>query len=373
MHPTFRLGRVAGVEIGVNWSWAIVFALIVWSLASAVFPDTNPGLGNGEYVGMALVAAVLFFASLLLHELGHAVEARREGVGIEGITLWLFGGVARLKGEMPSAGAELRIALAGPLVTAVLGGAFVALAALAPLPEIVDGVAAWLGYINLFLLAFNLLPALPLDGGRVLRALLWAGKHDFGWATVVAADVGRAFGFLMIAGGLLLFVVQGAFGGAWLAFLGWFLLGAAGMEARHLAVRQALFGLKVRHVMIAAPVTAGPDETLGEFMDGIAGVARFAAYPVVRDGEVLGVLPLRRVLETPRSEWDARRVGDCMLTRDEVPVLRPDDDALKGFEALAEADLHRGLVLEDGRLAGFVSITDLVRLLPAARPRRRGS
>src|SRR5579875_1095216 len=154
MNPTISLGRVAGVKIGLNWSWAIVFALIVWSLASAVFPDQDPGLSKGAYAGMAVAAALLFFGSLLLHELGHAVQARRDGIEIEGITLWLFGGVARFKDEFPSAGAELR-----------------------GLPEAADGVAAWLGYINFFLLAFNLLPALPLDGGRVLRATLWAGKH----------------------------------------------------------------------------------------------------------------------------------------------------------------------------------------------------
>ncbi len=369
MHATFSLGRIAGVEIGVNWSWAIVFALIVWSLASAVFPTQNPGYSNGAYLAMALVAAFMFFASLLLHELGHAVQARREGVGIEGITLWLFGGVARLKGDLPSAGAEFRIAIAGPLVTLVLGAAFVAVAALAGLPAPADGVAAWLGYINLFLLAFNLIPALPLDGGRVLRAALWGAKHDFHWATVIAADIGRAFGFLMIAGGLLLLIVQGTFSGAWLAFLGWFLLGAAGAEARYLAVREALAGLKVGQLMIPDPVTADPEQTLGEFMDEVAGVARFTAYPVVRHGEALGALPLRRVLETPRSEWDERHVGECMLSLDEVPVLRADDDALQGFAELAENDLHRALVVENGHLAGFVSITDVARLLAAPRVR----
>ena len=373
VHPTFSLGRVAGIKIGINWSWAIVFGLIVWSLAATVFPDQNPDLAKGTYIGMAFGAAVLFFASLLLHELGHAVEARREGVEIEGITLWLFGGVASLKGELPSARAEFRIAIAGPLVTLVLGVAFGALAVLAPLPEAVDGVAAWLGYINLFLLAFNLLPALPLDGGRVLRAVLWGAKGDFPWATVVAADIGRGFGYLMIGGGLLLFVVQGALGGAWLAFLGWFLLGAASMETRHLAVREALAGLKVGQLMIPHPVTADPDQTLGEFMDSVAGVARYTAYPVVHDGQVLGVLPLRRVLETPRNEWDERRVRDCMLRRDEVPLLQPDEDALKALEDLAAGDLHRGLVLDNSHLAGFVSITDIARLLAEARPRRRSA
>jgi Zn-dependent protease len=372
VHATFSLGRIAGVEIGVNWSWAIVFALIVWSLASAVFPNQNPGHSNGAYIGMALAAAILFFASLLLHELGHALQARRDGVEIEGITLWLFGGVARLRGELPSAGAEFRIAIAGPLVTLVLGALFVAIAVLANLPDAGDGVAAWLGYINLFLLVFNLIPALPLDGGRVLRAALWAGKHDFAWATVVAADIGRAFGFLMIGGGLLLFVIQGAFSGAWLAFLGWFLLGAAGAEARHLAVRQALTGLKVRQLMIADPVTADPGQTLAQFMDEVAGVARYTAYPVVHDGEVLGVLPLRFVLDTPRSRWDERLVRECMLARDDVLVVHADDDALEAFTALAEADLHRALVLDDGQLAGFISITDVARLLAAPRPAGRG-
>jgi Zn-dependent protease/predicted transcriptional regulator len=370
VHPTFSLGRVAGVEIGVNWSWAIIFTLIVWSLAATVFPDQNPDLANGTYIAMAFAAAVLFFASLLLHELGHAVQARRDGMEIEGITLWLFGGVARFRGELPSAGAELRMALAGPLVTLVLGSAFVVLALLAQLPEAVDGVAAWLGYINLFLLAFNLLPALPLDGGRVLRATLWGAKGDFAWATVVAVDVGRGFGYLMIGGGLLLFVVQGALGGAWLAFLGWFLLGAAGMEARHLAVRVALAGLKVGHVMIPDPVTADPDQTLGEFMDGVAGVARYTAYPVVRNGAVLGVLPLRCVLEAPRREWEELRVRECMLARDEVPLLRRDEDALQALEKLSAGDLHRGLVLDDGHLAGFVSISDIAKLLAEARPRK---
>jgi Zn-dependent protease/CBS domain-containing protein len=370
VHPTFSLGRIAGVRVGINWSWAIVFALIAWSLEDTVFPGQDPGLAKATYIAMALVAAVLFFASLLLHELGHAVQARREGIEIDGITLWLFGGVARFRGELPSAGAELRMALAGPLVTAVLGSAFALLAILTHFPGPVDGVAAWLGYINLFLLAFNLLPALPLDGGRVLRATLWGLKRDYSWATVVATNIGRGFGLLMIGGGLVLLVVQDALNGAWLAFLGWFLLGAAGMEARHLAVREALAGLKVGDVMTHEPVTADPEETLGAFMEGIPGPWH-TAYPVVRDGRALGVLPLRRVLDTPRSEWEARRVGEHMLSRSEVPVLTRGEDALQAFEELAAADLHRGLVVEDGRLAGFVSISDIAGLVGDARPNRR--
>ena len=369
MNSTITIGRIAGVKIGLNWSWVIVFALIAWSLEAAVFPDQNPGLSKAAYLGMGIVAAFLFFGALLLHELGHAVQARREGVEIEGITLWLFGGVAVFKGEFPSAGAEFRIAIAGPLVTLAIGCALVATAALTHLPDAVDGVVLWLGYINFLLLVFNLVPALPLDGGRVLRAALWGAKGDFNWATRAAADVSRAFAFLLIGGGLLLFFTQGAFSGAWLAFLGWFLLQAATTEARYPLIRDALSSLHVRDLMVPEPITAHPGQTLGSFMDAVAGAARHIAYPVVDGDEVLGVLPFTAVLRTPRSEWDERLVGDCMLRLDEVPVLAPGDPALMALSELSTGDLHRALVLEDGRLAGLISITDIGHVL--AMPRRR--
>ena len=176
MTDSFTLGRIAGIRVGVNWSWLVVFALIVWTLSQSIFPRMNEGLSDVTYLTMAIVAALLFFISLLMHEYGHALVARREGMEIDGITLWLFGGVARFKGMFPSAGAEFRIAIAGPLVSLALGVLFVLFAGLAPAPEAVDGIAAWLGYINLSLLVFNLLPALPLDGGRVLRSALWAAR-----------------------------------------------------------------------------------------------------------------------------------------------------------------------------------------------------
>ena len=203
MTSTFRLGRLAGVEIGVHWSWALIFALLVWSLADAAFPEMNPGLGDDTYLAMAIVAVLLFFTSLLLHELGHATRATKEGMEIEGITLWIFGGIARFRGMFPSAGAEFRIAIAGPIVTVVIGSVSLAAALLIPLPGAIDGVVFWLGYVNLVLLVFNLIPALPLDGGRVLRSVLWARKGDFLAATRTAAAAGRGFGQGLIALGVL--------------------------------------------------------------------------------------------------------------------------------------------------------------------------
>lgn len=362
VNPTLKLGRIAGVRVGVNWSWLIVFALIVWTLGASVFPDQDPHLGGATYAAMAVVAALLFFTSLLLHELGHAMQARREGVEIEGITLWLFGGVARFKKMFPTAGAELRIALAGPAVSAVLGGLFIGIAAAVHRPLAVDGVAAWLGYINVVLLAFNLLPALPLDGGRVFRALLWQWKGDFTAATKLATTVARGFAYAMIGLGLLTLILGRSWGGAWLAFLGWFLLQAAAAEARALVLRDALAGLHVRDVMVRAPVVVSADATLAEFMDGVALIPRYTTYPVLDRNRVVGLLPYASVARVPRAAWDGTRVRDCMLLRADVPAVGKDDDLLAVLDRITAGHIHRALVVDDGHLDGVLSITDVVRL-----------
>jgi Zn-dependent protease/CBS domain-containing protein len=367
---SLRLGRIAGIEFGVNWSWLVVFALIVWTLASAIFPSTNPGLSKSAHIAMAIVAASLFFLSLLLHEFGHALRARREGIEIDGITLWLFGGVARFKGSFRSAGAEFRVAIAGPLVSLALGVLFVLIALIPGIPSAVDGVVSWLGYINLTLLVFNLIPAPPLDGGRVLHAALWHWRGDYVWATRVAAGVGRGFGYLLIALGVAMFVFQSSFSGAWLAFLGWFLLNAATAESRYLLTQQALSGLHVRDVMTPNPVVVGPDTTLGEFMDTIARSRRHSTYPVVEDGRPLGLLPFRCVASVPRADWDVRRVRDCLITLDKVPVLREGEDAADALADLSQSAGGHGLVVSNGALAGIVSTSDLARALEVRR--RRG-
>jgi Zn-dependent protease len=368
MRDSLTLGRIAGISFGVNWSWVMVFALIVWTLATGIFPSTNPGHDRSTYIGMAIVAALLFFTSLLMHEFGHALEAKREGVEIEGITLWLFGGVAKFRGMFPSAGAEFRIAIAGPLVSLALGTIFVLLAWKASLPEVADGVAAWLGYINLTLLVFNLLPALPLDGGRVLRSALWGASGNLGWATHIAALIGRGFGYLFIVGGVALVIWQSAYSGIWIAFVGWFLLQAAAAEDRTLLVRQALRGLRVRDVVVRDPVTTRPDVTLGEFMDDIAWTTRHATYPVTDNGRVVGLLPLRCVAEVPRSEWERRTVRECMLPREQVPVVREEDDLFDAAAEISDGDLSRALVLDGERFVGLLSWSDVRRALELRPP-----
>ena len=370
MSDGFQIGRIAGIRISIHWSWLVVFVLIIWTLAYSVFPSQNPGFSDSAYVTMAVAAAVLFFTSLLLHELGHAFQARREGIEIDGISLWLFGGVARFRGTFPSAGAEFRIAIAGPLVSLVIGLGFVFIAWMLPLPRAFDGIAAWLGFINLFLLAFNLIPALPLDGGRVLRSALWARSGNLAGATRTAASVARVFAFLLIAAGLAELVLLGSFGGVWLAFLGWFLLQAAAGEARTLAARQPLLGLRVADLMVRDPATVSDDLPLGRFMDDVVSARRFTTYPVVDNGRAVGLLPFRCVAEIPRDEWDARTVQDCMLRLDQVPLLAPGDQLVDALDQLGDSDIQRALVLDDGRLVGLLSVTDIARALQLGGARR---
>jgi Zn-dependent protease/CBS domain-containing protein len=373
MSDSIRLGHLGGVPVGIHWSWLIGAGLISWSLAAGVFPETNPGHPDGTYVLMGLIATIVFFVCLVLHELGHATQARRDDVQIDGITLWVFGGVARLAGDLPSAGAELRIALAGPAVSLALGGGLLAIAAATPLPDAVDGIVYWLGSVNLVLLAFNMLPAFPLDGGRVARALLWMRQGEFDRATRSAVGLSRAIAQMLIAGGLVIVIFGGAIGGVWLAFIGWFVLNAAEAELTMGATRSALRGLSAADVMVPQPVTVDPDMSLQRFADEVFFRHRHATYPVSRNGEVVGILPFRNVAAVPSEQWPARTTADEMIGLDQVMSVAPDQPAEEMLTKLASTPLHRALVIDDGRLVGLVSLTDLARLVELRSSNGRGS
>jgi len=370
MGDSIVLGRILGVRVGINWSWLLIAALIVWTLARSVFPSTNPDLSGGTHLAMAVVAALLFFASILLHELGHAVQARRDDVEIVGITLWMLGGVAKLTGRIPSAGAELRIAIAGPLVSLVLGLVFAGAAAVLPLPEPVDGVCAWLGYVNLVLLVFNLVPAFPLDGGRVLLASLWLRSGDLVRAAGQALTVSRVAAIAMIAlGGVLLFTGS-VTGGIWLAFIGWFLLQAAAGEARQRTAETRLADVQVRDVMTWNPVSIHPDMSLSDVVDEVVWRARYTTYPVVEADRPVGLLPFATLAAVPRDAWGTTRVADCMVPLNRVPVLSPGLPAVDALAVVGSSETRRALVVEDGRLEGILSIADLVRALEIGGPEK---
>lgn len=368
MRSTFRLGRIAGVPIGLSWTWIPVFGLVVWYLAASVFPSTNPGLGGGTYVVMAVAAALLFFGSLLLHELGHTLRARREGVEIESITLWLLGGVARFRGGFPSAGAEFRTAVAGPLVTAGLAASFIAVAVLTHLGAALDGLVAWLGYVNLLLLVFNLLPALPLDGGRIFRSALWQARGDHSCATRIAAATGIGIGGLLIAAGILTAFTAGAFGGLWLALIGWFVLSSARHEARLVSLQGALRGFVVSDLMTPHPIVSHAEQTLRDFMAEIPEDDPSVAYPVLDGLRPVGILPSPRNVSGGAST--TLRVRDRMVRLDRVPLLAVDEPAPDAILAMIEANAGSALVMDDGHLAGIVCSRDITEALKVGARRQ---
>jgi PDZ domain-containing secreted protein/Zn-dependent protease/CBS domain-containing protein len=364
MDSSFTFLKVRGIAIGAHWSWVLVASFVAWSLGSQVYPRTHPGLDERSYVVMGIVTAVVFFGSILLHELGHAFQALKEGMKVHGITLWLFGGVARFEGMFPSAGAEFRIAIAGPVVSLVLGIGFTAAAFFgdaAGIAEQVVGVSAYLGRINLIVLAFNLVPALPLDGGRVLRAWLWHRQKSFTAATLSAAKAGRAFGYVLMGIGFLGLFTSAVTGGIWFIVLGFFLLQAAESEAQYAVIARTFRSVRVRDLMSPEPVTAPPGLTVGEFLDW-AQPMKHSTYPVGEDGRLLGLVSIRMAGAVPPGQRAAVRVSEVMVPLDAVPVVDPQTEVMDALASL-RSGLGRAVVLDDDRIAGILSVSDVAKAL----------
>ena len=373
MRETLRLGRVSGIAIGVNWSVLVIFGLITLGLAAGRFPELYPDLSVIAYAAAGLAAGLLFFASLLAHELSHALVAQRNGVGVDGITLWLFGGVARLTGEAPDPGADFRIAGVGPLVSIVLGIGFAAFAVildLAGVPGIVVGVFAWLGIINVVLAAFNLVPAAPLDGGRLLRAGLWRWRGDRDSAAVVAARAGRGFGWLLVILGVASFAFGGPVG-LWTALIGWFLVNAAKAEEQQVVVGQALEGVRVSDVMSRRPTVAPRDVTVDRFLDYYVFPSRYSSFPVVDDdGRPVGLVTLNRVKEVAADRRTTTAVGQLSCPIDELVIVGPDEPLSEVVPRMSGCADGRALVVDHDRLIGIVTPSDVMRRLETAELRR---
>lgn len=366
MREHVRLGRIAGVSVGINWSVLAIFLLITFGLAAGRFPLLFPDLSPIAYIAAGLVAGVVFFLSLLAHELSHAIVAQRNGVGIEGITLWLFGGVARMEGEASDPGAELRIAGVGPLVSLLLSGAFFALAALLGAvgsTGLVQDVFVWLGAINLALAVFNLVPAAPLDGGRILRSVLWRWRGDRTSAAVTASRAGRVFGWLLVALGFVQLVTIG-FGGIWLMLIGWFLTTAASAEEQYATASAALSEVSAGDVMSRDPTTVPATTPVDEFVEQYVFPNRYSTFPVTDDaGRPVGLVTLKRVKDVPVDRRGTTTVGDVACALDDVPIARPDDPLADLLPRMSGCSDGRALVMDDGQLIGLVSPTDVMRRL----------
>ena len=375
MKETIRLGRFRGIELGAHWSVLVIGWLLAWALADGQFPSDAPGSDPVLYWLAAVVAVVIFWGALLAHELAHSLVATRHGVEVDGITLWLFGGVSRLRGEARTPADELRIALAGPATSvtiAAIFGAFAGSAAALGAPELLVAMSTWLAVINAMLAGFNLVPAAPLDGGRVLHALVWRRSGDRSTATMTATNAGRWFAYALIGLGVVL-VSIGNLGGFWFAFLGWFLLNAARAEAGHALLQEAITGMRVRDVMTPEPFTASADATIDRLLEDQFLRHHCSAFPLLDHlGRVRSLITLRQVksvLPDRRSVLQGFEVGWPV---DEVPHASPGEPVIDLLERLAGAEGGdgRALVFDDDQLVGIVSPTDISHALELAVLRR---
>lgn len=381
MHETIRLGRIRGIAIGCHWSVLAIAALLAWGLADGFLPDQAPGYRGREYWLVGVAGMLLFLATLLAHELGHSFVARRRGVVVESITLWLFGGVARLRGEARTPGGEMAIAVAGPAVSlaGLVGFGALALGLDGRAPDIVVVALAWLAVLNGMLVVFNLAPAAPLDGGRILHSIVWAVTHDRPRATRVATTAGRVFGYLLIAAGVVL-LVRGDLGGAWFMLIGWFVISAAGAEATHALLVSALAGIRVRDVMTPDPIKVHDGVPVDQVIDNVLLSRHWSTFPVVDDaGTTTGLLTLRRVRAVPPEARARVHAGDIAIPLAATPVVGPDDsmaEVLEHSDPEAPGD-GRMLVFDGDRLVGIVSPTYVNQALRLAalrsEPRRDGT
>lgn len=366
MNGSVTLGRVAGVQVSAHWSVLAILALVSIGLAAGWLPLAAPDRSALAYAITGVLAGLVFLASLLAHEISHAVLARRNGLPVERITLWLFGGVALLRGEPATPGADLRIAGVGPLVSLVLSGGFFgagALAAAADAAPLAVAALNCLGIINLVLAVFNLVPAAPLDGGRLLRAAVWQWTGDRQRAAVVAARAGLFFGVALIGLGLAQLLLARVFGGLWLALIGWFLVTAARAEEEYATTRKALAGVRVSEVMTPNPVSASPEYTVGEFLDRHLMNQRFSTFPLLEHrGHLAGLVTLNRIRQLPPDSRSVTPLRQVACPPDEVPVARPDEDLIELLPRMTNCSDGRAVVLdEEGRVVGIVSPSDIAR------------
>ena len=370
MDDGIPLGRIAGIRVAANWTLLIVVGLLVLGLAGGVFPREYPGLMPAWYLVGAAVGALLFLVSLLAHELAHALVARRNGVAVESITFWLFGGVARLAGDAARPVAALWIALVGPLTSLALAGICAVVATAlrgTDAPPFVAGVPGWLAWTNLGLGLFNLLPGAPLDGGRVLRAVLWIRSGDRDRSAQTAARAGRVLGIVLVGLGLFQILSGQGAGGLWIAFIGWFLGGAARAEEQYATARGALAGVRVRDAMTPSPVTAPASATVADLLGDITSRLRFTSLPVLDDrGAVVGLVTLRRLREVPPGRRAITTLAEVASPRRDLVIVNPDEPLGELLGRVSDGEDGRALVLDGDRLVGIVSPTDIMRALAAA-------
>ncbi|HWE53694.1 MAG TPA: site-2 protease family protein [Bryobacteraceae bacterium] len=356
MRSQISLGSVFGIKIGLHYSWFLIAILIVFSLTGQ-FHENNRLWSDGVVLAMALATAVLFFVSLLLHELAHSTVARANGLPVKEITLFALGGISQIEKDPTSAKIEFWMAFVGPLTSAVIGGALLGLAHLIGNPSASPWTTMllWLGYINVSLAGFNLLPGYPLDGGRVLRALIWWKTGNADRSTQLAAKVGQVVAFLFIAVGIYQFFGGAGFGGLWIAFIGWFLLTAARESYVRVGVTHALNGVRVSDVMTRDCPTVEGWMNIQDFVDQKLLHTAQRCFVVVDKGEIAGLVTPHEIKEVSRAQWPFKTMHDIMRPLEDMRSVTPDTPLKNALESMSRYDLNQLPVISHSHLEGVLS------------------
>ncbi len=358
----FRIGRIAGIDILIHPSWLLVFALLTWSLSEGLFLEENPDWDPAAGWAAGVATSLLFFSSILLHELSHSLVARRYGLDVRSITLFIFGGVSALKDEPKTPADELRIALVGPLTSFLLAALF-AIAGVALWDTAVDSAAFYLALINALLGIFNLLPGFPLDGGRVLRATLWARSGSHLGATRTAAQVGGGIAFVLMGAGVVIAIAGAFLTGIWFVVIGWFLRSQADASYRELITRDVLESTSAISVMDSSYHAVHPSTTLDALVHEYVLHYHERYYPVSIDGDFRGLITLSDLSKFPREEWAQRTVSDAMTPFGNLHALTPADNLRRALELIAGTNVHQLPVVEESGLLGFVTRAGIMRVM----------
>ena len=360
------LFELLGFKVKVDMSWLFLALLITWSLAQGVFPTLYEGLSSRVYWWMGVAGVIGIFFSLIFHELSHSIVARHYSLPIRGITLFLFGGVAEMEEEPANPKVEFLVAIAGPIASGLLAVAFYGVSALGEaqaFPDPVLGVTRYLGFLNGLLAIFNLIPAFPLDGGRVFRAALWHWKGNLREATRIASRVGTAFGFGLMALGALNVLTGNLIGGMWWFLIGLFLHGAAAGSYHQMMTRRLLEGEPVRRFMTSRPISVPPNITVRRFVDDFVYKYHHDLFPVTMDARLLGCIASRQVKEVPREKWDLKTIGVIATPCTKDNTIEADEDAVKALSLMQRSASSRLMVTEHGQLVGIIALKDLLKLL----------